>query len=301
MVIVNRSSRLQDTLSQEKYFRFIILAPALVIVVLLTIYPVISVVYTSLHQYHYIQGTKNYVGFKNFIRLVNDKFFLISIRNTFEFAVLSTFSELLVGLGLALLFKDRFFGRRYLLPIVIIPMLLSTMVVCATWRILYHYNYGLINYIIRTLGLGGVGWLTNKSIVMESIVLVEIWQWAPLSFLILLAGLQSIPDELYEAARVDGAAGIRILWHITLPLLKPQVLLVVLLRSIDTFKLFDKVYALTGGGPGNATETISYYIYREGFTYFHLGRASAASVVMLLIVVTISAMYISFTLRGQAS
>lgn len=301
MVIANRSSRLQDTLSQEKYFRFIILAPALVIVVLLTIYPIISIVYTSLHQYHYIQGTKNYVGFKNFIRLVNDKFFLISIRNTFEFAVLSTFSELLVGLGLALLFKDRFFGRKYLLPIVIIPMLLSTMVVCATWRILYHYNYGLINYIIRTLGLGEVGWLTNKSIVMESIVLVEIWQWAPLSFLILLAGLQSIPDELYEAARVDGAAGIRILWHITLPLLKPQVLLVVLLRSIDTFKLFDKVYALTGGGPGNATETISYYIYREGFTYFHLGRASAASVIMLLIVVAISAIYISFTLRGQTS
>lgn len=301
MVIANRLSRLQDTLSQEKYFRFIFLAPALVIVVLLTIYPIISIVYTSLHQYHYIQGTENYVGFKNFIRLVNDKFFLISIRNTFEFAVLSTFSELLVGLGLALLFKDRFFGRRYLLPIVIIPMLLSTMVVCATWRILYDYNYGLINYIIRTLGLGEVGWLTNKSIVMESIVLVEIWQWAPLSFLILLAGLQSIPDELYEAARIDGAAGIRILWHITLPLLKSQVLLVVLLRSIDTFKLFDKVYALTGGGPGNATETISYYIYREGFTYFHLGRASAASVIMLLIVVAISAIYISFTLRGQTS
>lgn len=301
MVIANRLSRLQDTLSQEKYFRFIFLAPALVIVVLLTIYPIISIVYTSLHQYHYIQGTKNYVGFKNFIRLVNDKFFLISIRNTFEFAVLSTFSELLAGLGLALLFKDRFFGRRYLLPIVIIPMLLSTMVVCATWRILYDYNYGLINYIIRTLGLGEVGWLTNKSIVMESIVLVEIWQWAPLSFLILLAGLQSIPDELYEAARIDGAAGIRILWHITLPLLKSQVLLVVLLRSIDTFKLFDKVYALTGGGPGNATETISYYIYREGFTYFHLGRASAASVIMLLIVVAISAIYISFTLRGQTS
>jgi len=301
MVIANRLSRLQDTLSQEKYFRFIFLAPALVIVVLLTIYPIISIVYTSLHQYHYIQGTKNYVGFKNFIRLVNDKFFLISIRNTFEFAVLSTFSELLAGLGLALLFKDRFFGRRYLLPIVIMPMLLSTMVVCATWRILYDYNYGLINYIIRTLGLGEVGWLINKSIVMESIVLIEIWQWAPLSFLILLAGLQSIPDELYEAARIDGAAGIRILWHITLPLLKSQVLLVVLLRSIDTFKLFDKVYALTGGGPGNATETISYYIYREGFTYFNLGRASAASVIMLLIVVAISAIYISFTLRGQTS
>lgn len=226
---------------------------------------------------------------------------MVSLRNTFEFAVLSTFSELLVGLGLALLFKDKFFGRRYLLPIVIMPMLLSTMVVCATWRILYHYDYGLVNYILRTLELGEVRWLTNKNIVMKSIVLVEIWQWAPLSFLILLAGLQSIPQELYEAAKVDGAIGIQVLWHITLPLLKPHVVLVLLLRSIDTFKIFDKVYALTGGGPGNATETISYYIYREGFTYFHLGRASAASVIMLLISAAISLIYIRFIFREQAS
>jgi len=301
MVIANRSSRPCNILSQEKYFGLIFLAPALVIIVLLTIYPIINIIYTSLHQYSYIQGTKNYVGFENFIRIVNDKFFLVSLRNTFEFAVLSTFSELLVGLGLALLFKDKFFGRRYLLPIVIMPMLLSTMVVCATWRILYHYDYGLVNYILRTLELGEVRWLTNKNIVMKSIVLVEIWQWAPLSFLILLAGLQSIPQELYEAAKVDGAIGIQVLWHITLPLLKPHVVLVLLLRSIDTFKIFDKVYALTGGGPGNATETISYYIYREGFTYFHLGRASAASVIMLLISAAISLIYIRFIFREQAS
>jgi len=293
-------TKINNTLSQQKYFRFLILAPALVIVALLTVFPIISVVYTSLHKYSYMQGTKSFIGFKNFVRLINDKFFLVSLKNTFEFSILSTFSELLAGLGLALLFKEKFFGRKYVLPIVIMPMLLSTMVVCATWKVLYHYDYGLFNYLLGNLGFEPVKWLANKTIVMLSVVLVEIWQWTPLSFLILLAGLQSIPQDFYEAAKVDGATKSRILWHITLPLLRHHVLLVILLRSIDTFRIFDKVYALTGGGPGNATETISFYIYREGFTYFHIDRAAAASVVMLLIVAAISAIYIWFIFREQA-
>lgn len=293
-------SKINSTLSQQKYFRFIILAPALVIVAALTIFPIFSVGYISLHKYSYIQGTKSFAGFKNFTRLLNNKFFLVSLKNTFEFSILSTFSELVVGLGLALLFKEKFLGRKFVLPLVIMPMLLSTMVVCATWKVLYHYDYGLINYFLQNLGFEPVNWLANKTIVMFSVVLVEIWQWTPLSFLILLAGLQSIPQDIYEAAKVDGAARSRILWHITLPLLRHHLLLVILLRSIDTFRIFDKVYALTGGGPGNATETISFYIYREGFTYFHIDRAAAASVIMLFIVAAISAIYIWFLFKEQA-
>ena len=119
-------TKINTTLSQEKYFRFIILAPALIIVALLTIYPIVSVFYTSLHKYSYIQGTKSFVGFKNFARILNNTFFLISLKNTFEFAILSTFAELVVGLGLALLFKEKFWGRKFVLPIVIMPMLLLT-------------------------------------------------------------------------------------------------------------------------------------------------------------------------------
>lgn len=292
-------TKITTTLSQEKYFRFLILAPALIIVALLTIYPIVSVLYTSLHKYSYIQGTKSFVGFKNFVRLLNNKFFLISLKNTFEFAILSTFAELVLGLGLALLFREKFWGRKLVLPIVIMPMLLSTMVICATWKVLYHYDYGLFNYLLGILRLEPIKWLTNKTLVMKSVVFVEIWQWTPLSFLILLAGLQSIPREFYEAAKVDGASRSRIFRHITLPLLRHHVLLVILLRSIDTFRVFDKVYALTGGGPGNATETISLYIYREGFNYFHIDRASAASVIMLLIVTAISAIYIWFIFKEQ--
>jgi len=120
-----------------------------------------------------------------------------------------------------------------------------------------------------------------------------------MAFLILLAGLQSIPGELYEAARVDGATGVRLFRHITLPLLRNHIFLALLLRSIDTFKIFDKVYALTGGGPGTATETISFYIYRQGFTYFNMGRASAAAVVMFLAVTLVSLLYIRQVWRGE--
>lgn len=292
-------AKINTLLSQEKYFRFLILAPALIIVAVLTVYPVISVFYTSLHKYSYIQDTKTFVGLKNYARLFGNKFFQISLKNTFHYAFLSTFAELILGFALALLFKEKFPGRGLLLPIVIMPMLISTMVVCATWKILYHYDYGLFNFLLGQIGLQPIEWLTNKHLVMQSVVLVEIWQWTPFSFLIFLAGLQSIPQELYEAARVDGATRLRLFRHITLPLLKHQILLVILLRSIDTFRVFDKVYALTGGGPGNATETISFYIYREGFNYFHLDRAAAASVVMLGIVMAITAVYIWLLFRDQ--
>ena len=292
-------TKFQSVLYQEKYFRFLILSPALVIVAVLTIYPIFSVIYTSLYKYSYMQDTKTFVGFNNYIRLFSNKFFRISLANTFEYAILSTFAELILGFALALLFKEKFLGRKIVLPIVILPMLLSTMVVCATWKILYHYDYGLFNYLLSTLGIGPIEWLTNTQIVMLSVVLVEIWQWTPFGFLLLLAGLQSIPPELYEAARVDGASRLGLFRYITLPLLRQQILLVILLRSIDTFRVFDKVYALTGGGPGNATETISFYIYREGFNYFHLDRAAAASVVMLLIVTAISAVYIRMIFKEQ--
>ncbi|MCK4309411.1 MAG: sugar ABC transporter permease [Candidatus Atribacteria bacterium] len=289
------------TLFYERYFHFIILLPSLIIIIILTLYPLINVLYLSFHRYSYITGTKYYVGLVNFIRIFNDRYFLKGLENTLKFSFFATFFELLAGFGLALLFNLRFRGKKYLLPIVILPMMLSTMVISATWRAMYHYDYGIINYILKYLGIGdGVKWLIDRNIAMGSVIIVDIWQWTPFAFLILLAGLRSIPDDLHEAARVDGAGAAQVFRHITLPLLKSHILMVVLLRTIDTLRIFDKVYALTRGGPGTATVTMSYYIYREGFTYFNLGRASAASVIMLVVVIIVSSLYIGYVIRGQA-
>ncbi len=275
----------------------LLLTPALLIIAFLTIYPLVNVVRLSFCEYNYLRGTPRFVGLENYLRLFGDRFFVDGLRNTFLFSISATVAEVGLGLFLAILFHRRFRGRRLLLPLVIFPMMLSTMVVCSIWRSMYHFDYGILNHLLTLIGLGRVKWLFDPDLALWSVVLVDIWQWTPMAFLILLAGLQSIPRELYEAARVDGASGQALFRRVTLPLLKNHLFLALLLRSIDTFKIFDKVYALTGGGPGSATETISFYIYREGFKYFNMGRASAASVVMFLAVAGVSALYIRQVLR----
>ena len=284
---------------RRKYSYFLFLLPALILIVFLTVYPLARVFYLSFYRYNPIRRVERFVGFANYLRLFSDRFFLTGLKNTFLFSVGATVTEVLLGLGLALMFNVKFRGRKLFLPLVIFPMMFSTMVICAIWRSMYHYDYGIFNYTLRSLGFEPVKWLINKDLALWSVVLVDIWQWTPMAFLILLAGLQSIPGELYEAARVDGATGTRLFRHITLPLLRNHIFLALLLRSIDTFKIFDKVYALTGGGPGTATETISFYIYRQGFTYFNMGRASAAAVVMFLAVSAVSLLYIRQVWRGE--
>jgi multiple sugar transport system permease protein len=154
------------------------------------------------------------------------------------------------------------------------------------------YDTGLINNIMRFLGLQPLPWLTSVDLALFSIAIIDTWQWTPICFLIFYAGLQSIPRELYDAALVDGASPFRTFISITLPMLKPYLALVLLLRSIDTFRLFDKVYLLTGGGPANSTETISLYIFKTGLVFWDIGKASAASFIMLTLILAISILYI---------
>jgi multiple sugar transport system permease protein len=284
---------------QQNLARILLLVPAGVILLLLTVYPLVMVAYQSLFYYDYIGGVRRFVGLENYANLVGDHFFSVSIRNTIVFSLLATLSQVVLGLFLAILFNREFRGRRLIIPIIIFPMLLSTMVVSAIWRAWFHFDYGFLNNLLRTLGVGGVRWLFDPDIALYAIVLVDLWQWTPMVFLILLAGLQSIPRENYEAAQVDGAAGWQILCYITLPLLQGHLFLAALLRTIDSFKLFDKVFALTGGGPGIATESISMYIYREGFRFFNVGQASAASMVMLAVACVLAGVYIRQVLRGQ--
>lgn len=275
----------------ERNIRFWFLLPAGFLFLLLTVFPLIYNAYISCHNFHFVRRIFNFIGARNYTRLLQDGLFLTAVGNTLKFVALATTAEVVLGTSLAFLFNVRLRGRRIMLPLVVLPMMLPTMVVCAIWVMLYDFEFGFLNNALRSLGFAPVLWLSNPQIALESIVLVDIWQWTPFVLLLVLAGLQSIPDYLYEAAQLDGASGFQMFRHITLPLLSFQIKLAVLLRLIDTFRIFDKVYAMTGGGPGYATETISLYIYREGFRYFHLGYASAASLVMVLLVVGLSFLY----------
>jgi multiple sugar transport system permease protein len=183
--------------------------------------------------------------------------------------------------------------------VIIFPMMLSTMVICAIWKTMYHYEIGILNHLLTSVGLPRMGWLINKKMALLSVIIVDVWQWTPFAFIIVQAGLNSVPPELFEAASIDGAGYTTTLFRVVLPILADQILLVFLLRTIDTFRIFDKVYALTQGGPGNATETVSYFIYREGFSFFNLGRASTAAVYTLLVIAMIASFYIRNILRKE--
>lgn len=279
---------------------YLLLAPAALLFAVLTLYPLGRAVILAFFATDYGFEGASFVGLDNFRDLAGDSFFRTAIRNTVVFTLAATGLEVAAGLGLALLVDGLARGRRVVVPLFVVPFALSTMVVTAIWRAWFHFDFGFLNNLLREVGLPPVAWLFEPSLAMASLVLVDVWQTAPIPFLILLAGLQSIPGELYEAARLDGATRRQMLTAVTLPLLLPHLALAALLRSIDSFKIFDKVYALTGGGPGQATETLSLYVYRLGFRFFDVGMASAASVVMIVVAGGLAALYASRIMRGSS-
>ncbi len=276
-----------------------LMAPSIVIFTALTIYPLVRVFALSLFATEYGFDGARFVGTENYSALVEHRFFRTAAWNTLVFAVLATLSEVGLGLVLALLVNGRLPGSRFVVPILLMPYVLSTMVVTAIWRAWFHYDFGFLNNLLRSMELPPVEWLFNPDIAMISLVLVDTWQTAPLTFVIILAGLQAVPRDIYEAASVDGAGPSRIFFAITLPFLIPYLFLSALLRSVDAFKIFDKVYALTGGGPGQATETLSMYVYRLAFKFFDVGSASAAAIIMVVISGLLAFVYASRLLREK--
>lgn len=278
-------------------FFYLIFAPALLLILFLTIYPITSIVYDSFFRYDFISNTREFIGLQNYSRIVGEELFQRSFTNTLIFTFVASTLEVILGVFLAFMLQKKFRGKRVSSLIIIFPMIISTMVICAVWQTFFHYEIGLFNFILGKLGLSPVGWLTDQNVALFSVILVDIWQWTPFAFLIIQAGMSSIPPDIFEAAQIDGASRRQIASRITLPILSSQILLVLMLRTIDTFRLFDKVYALTGGGPANATQTLSTFIYREGFSFFNFGRASSASVLTLFVVAFLALFYVRSLLK----
>lgn len=291
---------LKAAMRKSRFTSLLLLGPAAALFALLTIYPLGRGLILSFFTTDYGFEGANFVGVENYQYLLSDSFFQTATWNTIAFTLMATVSEVALGLMLALMVYRRFPGRWLVIPTLVAPFVLSTMVVTAIWRAWFHYDFGFLNNLLRSLSLPPVEWLFDPDLAMISLVLVDLWQTAPLTFLILLAGLQSIQPETYEAARMDGASPAQVLLTITLPLLVPHMLLAALLRSIDSFKIFDKVYALTGGGPGQATETLSMYVYKLGFKFFDVGLASTAAVVMIIVAGLLAAVYAINIVKGRS-
>ena len=269
------------------------IAPALAVLLSLSIYPLIYSITISL-QRETSSGVVWTLG--NFTRLVSDNFFLTAMAHTFVYAVGALSCEFLLGLGLALLLNAKMQGRGLFRASLLVPMMLPSVVVGVVWRLMLNPDFGAINGTLKQFGVntGGLTWTASPKLAMLSVIAVDVWQWTPFVFLVLLAGLQAIPEEPYEAALIDGSSRWQTFWHVTLPLLKPSILIVLLLRTMDLLRVFDQIFILTEGGPGFATETISLYIYRTAFRFFDFGYAAAMSFVLLALTNVISVIYIRF-------
>jgi multiple sugar transport system permease protein len=271
----------------------LLIAPAVAVLLALSIYPLIYSITVSLQQ-ETADGLT--WGLGNFARLFSDQFFLTAMAHTFVYAIAALTCEFLLGLGLALLLNSQIRGRGFFRATLLVPMMLPPVVAAIVWRLLLNPNFGAINGTLKQIGIDteSLTWTASPGLAMFSVIAVDVWQWTPFVFLVLLAGLQAIPQEPYEAALIDGSSRWQTFWHVTLPLLKPAILIVLLLRTMDLLRVFDQIFILTEGGPGFATETVSLYIYRTAFRFFDFGYATAMSFVLLALTNVISVVYLRF-------
>jgi len=264
------------------------LIPALITLAGVTIYPVLYVLWLSLHRRLLIFDISKFVGLENFSFLLRDQRFWNAFQNTVYFTAVSVALELLLGLAIAILLHRVFRGKGLMRTIILIPWAIPTVVSAKMWEWLYNGDYGLINYLLGEK----INWLGSPLLALNAAIFMDVWKTTPFVALLLMAGLQTIPQDLYQAARVDGASNWTQFKSITLPLLKPVILVVLIFRTLDAFRVFDAIYVLTGGGPANTTETLSIYAYKVLFQTLQFGYGSAISITVFFCVGLITIFYV---------
>jgi multiple sugar transport system permease protein len=260
------------------------LLPGLVFLFAIDLVPLLYSGWISLYEWWLVRPRNvRFVGLANYVGLAGDPAFRRSIALTTLFTVGAVLVEFLVGLGLALLFSQSFRFLRPLRVVLLLPLFVVPVVGATMWRVIFHPEMGVLNHYLELVGLGRPEWLSSSTLALVSITLVDAWRTIPFMFLVLYAGLEVQPAELFEAAAVDGASRWQAFRHITVPLLTYIMLVAILIRGMDAFREFDIIFVLTGGGPGNATETIQMFNYRV-FGLGHMGLANAIGVVTLVLV-----------------
>lgn len=262
------------------------LSPLALFLIFFTLLPLINIFYMSFYDIEWkgAQYSYEFIGLKNYLDLPGDKFYFPGLKNTFWFAIIGVSIQMVLGFLCALFVTKVKRGKAFFISLFLIPVLLPPIVIGSVWRLLYGFDFGIINYLLSFLGVMPLDWLGSPKLAFTSIVIVDIWHWTPFVFLLLLAGLESIPQEVYEAGKVDGASALQELVHITIPLMLPTILVTMVFRMITAFKVFDEIYLLTSGGPGTATEVISFSIYKTFFQSDNMGLGSVMSVVSLFVV-----------------
>ena len=270
----------------------IFMLPAVLYIVSIMVGPVIFNFWLSLHEWNPLASLEDatWVGLDNYrFILTVDQQFLPALRNSVTYALWRVFGNVVLGLALALLLNSqRLKGVKVWRIALFLPIATSPAVLANIWQAMYHKDYGILNAFLGNFGFESVGWLTNPDWALRGIILIALYQYVGYYAIIFLAGLQGIPDELIDAARVDGASGLRLLWSIVLPLLRPIIAFVVVISTIYGLQVFDIVWATTGGGPANATNTVVLHMYENVFVYGRAGMGAAMAFVLFAIVMVLA-------------
>ncbi len=276
---------------EERIIGYLLLLPAVLLVCAVTVFPLVRTLQVSFTNQVLAEQTNAYIGFQNYHLLWQDYFFKKAYGNTWTFSLLSVAGETVLGLVLALVMNQRWRFRGWLRAVVLIPWAVPDMVSARLWTWIYDGTYGVLNFVLQSLHLSSqkVNWLGDPQLALHALVVADVWKTTPFMALLLLAGLQSIPAPLYEAAAVDGASGFTAFRVITLPLLTPVLVIAMLMRFLGAFQIFTLIYASTGGGPAGSTETMSTYTYKTMFSATQFGYGAAMAVVLFatLLVVTL--------------
>ncbi len=274
----------------DRNAKWIFPLPALLAMLVLIVLPVMANLVLSTYDL-FIGTAPRFVGLQNFREAFADARVWNGLRQTFYFTELAVTIQLVLGLAIALLFNREFPGKGLVRTITLLPMVATPVAIALIWALMFNPNLGVLNYFLEALGLPRSLWVADIRLVIPSLVLVDVWEWTPFVALILLAALQGVSPEYYEAARIDGANALQNFWHITLPGIRSAMIVAVILRSIDALKTFDIIYVITQGGPGIASETLNVYAFKSGFEFFRAGYAATLLILLMFVVLGVSILF----------
>ena len=272
-------------------------APNLLLLALFVYKPLIESVRLSFYQWDFISPTKTWVGFDNYRDYFSGETNRYIIRNTFVFTSATVLGTMTLGLALALLLNEKLFGRNVARTVLFAPYVVSGAAIGIVWLFVFDPRFGLVESLLRSIGIGSPNWYNDPDYAMPMVIIVFVWKNLGYATAVYLAGLQTVPRELYEAARVDGAGAFSRLWNVTLPQLSPVIFFLLVTGILSSMRAFDVIRVMTQGGPLDSTKTMVYQIYEQGFVNFRVGAASTVATVLFLILLTVTVLQIRFLER----
>ena len=285
-------------LARRRLHMRLLTLPAMIVIVAVILFPWLFTLWMSAFDWK-IGAVAHFVGVDNYLKLASNQRFIEAIVHTLYFTALAVVLPLVLGTITALVFHRQFPYRGLLRAVFIMPMMATPVAIALVWTMMFHPQQGVLNYLLSLVGIPPLLWVYSPTLVIPSLVLVEVWHWTPLVMLIVLGGLASLPTEPYESARLDGASEWQLFRFVTLPLVAPFLVVAAVVRTIDALKAFDTIYVISSGGPGTASETINLYLYLQAFAFYNVGYSSAVVVVFFVLILGLALVLLHVRQKAQ--